>query len=177
MKKILAFAGSTSSTSINKQLATYAAENLENTAFDVVDLRDYKLPIYSTDEEGNGIPEDATRFSNLLDNYDGFIVSLAEHNGSYAAAFKNIFDWSSRVEKNVFRDKPLLLMATSPGGRGGATVLNAAATSFPHMGAKTITTFSLPNFYDNFKEGKLINKELLAALKSKVVEFENNVNQ
>ena len=177
MKKILAFAGSTSSTSINKQLATYAAENLENTAFDVVDLRDYKLPIYSTDEEGNGIPEDATRFSNLLDNYDGFIVSLAEHNGSYAAAFKNIFDWSSRVEKNVFRDKPLLLMATSPGGRGGATVLNAAATSFPHMGAKTITTFSLPNFYDNFKDGKIVNEEILSALKTQVNEFENAVNQ
>ncbi len=84
----------------------------------------------------NGIPEGASKFSSLLDNYDGFILSLAEHNGSYAAAFKNIFDWSSRVERNVFRDKPLLLMATSPGGRGGATVLNAAATSFPHMGAK-----------------------------------------
>ena len=177
MKKILAFAGSTSSTSINKQLATYAAETLENTSFDVVDLRDYKLPIYSTDEEGNGIPEDATSFSNLLDNYDGFILSLAEHNGSYAAAFKNIFDWSSRIEKNVFRGKPLLLMATSPGGRGGATVLNTAATSFPHMGAKSITTFSLPNFYDNFKKGKIVNEEILSALKTQVNEFENAVNQ
>jgi chromate reductase, NAD(P)H dehydrogenase (quinone) len=177
MKKILAFAGSTSSTSINKQLATFAAENLENTSFDVVDLREYKLPIYSTDEEQNGIPEDAQKFSDLLGNYDGFILSLAEHNGSYAAAFKNIFDWSSRVEKNVFRAKPLLLMATSPGGRGGATVLNAAATSFPHMGAKSVTTFSLPNFYDNFKEGKIVNDEFLSKLNDSVKEFENFVNK
>lgn len=177
MKKILAFAGSTSSTSINKQLARFAAENLENTSFDVVDLRDYKLPIYSTDEEKNGFPEDATKFSNLLDNYDGFILSLAEHNGSYAVAFKNIFDWSSRIEKNVFRDKPLLLMATSPGARGGATVLNAAATSFPHMGAKSVTTYSLPSFYENFKEGKIVNETLLLALKSKVIAFESSVNQ
>tara|TARA_B110000046_G_C13015087_1_gene408318 strand:- start:2838 stop:2942 length:105 start_codon:yes stop_codon:yes gene_type:complete len=29
MKKVLAFAGSTSSTSINKKLATFAAENLK----------------------------------------------------------------------------------------------------------------------------------------------------
>jgi len=123
MKKILAFAGSTSSTSINKQLASFAAENLENTAFDIIDLRDFNIPIYSQDEEKeNGLPEDAKRFSALFDQYDGFILSLAEHNGSYAAAFKNIFDWSTRVEKNFFRDKPLLLMATSPGGRGGATV-------------------------------------------------------
>ena len=175
MKNILAFAGSTSSTSINKQLATFAAESLENTAFDVIDLRDFNLPIYSSDEEQNGFPEDATKFSALLDNYDGFILSLAEHNGSYAAAFKNIFDWGTRVEKNFFRDKPLLLMATSPGGRGGATVLNAAATSFPHMGAKSITTFSLPGFYDNFKAGKIVNDEFAAALQEKVNEFENSL--
>ena len=177
MKKILAFAGSTSSTSINKQLATFAAENLENTSFDVVDLRDFNFPVYSTDEEQNGFPEDAKKFNELLNNYDGFILSLAEHNGSYTAAFKNIFDWSSRLEVNVFREKPLLLMATSPGGMGGRFVMAAAEQRFPRQGAKTITTFSLPNFYDNFKEGKLTNKELLAALKSKVVEFENNVNQ
>ena len=172
MKKILAFAGSTSSTSINKQLATFAAENLEISSFDVIDLRDFNMPIYSTDQEQNGFPEQATKFTALLDNYDGFILSLAEHNGSYAAAFKNIFDWSTRIEKNFFREKPLLLMATSPGGRGGATVLNAAATSFPHMGAKTITTFSLPGFYDNFKEGKIVNKDYLKELRKSVSEFE-----
>ena len=175
MKKIIAFAGSTSSTSINKQLATLAAETLENTSYDVIDLRDFNMPMYSTDEEQNGFPEKAKKFSALLDNYDGFIVSLAEHNGSYAAAFKNIFDWSTRIEKNFFRDKPLLLMATSPGGRGGATVLNAAATSFPHMGAKTITTFSLPSFYDNFKEGKIVDDEIAALLNDKVSEFEGKL--
>ncbi|MDG1399047.1 MAG: NAD(P)H-dependent oxidoreductase [Polaribacter sp.] len=176
MKKILAFAGSTSSTSINKQLASFAAENLENTTFDIIDLRDFNIPIYSQDEEKeNGLPEDAKRFSALFEQYDGFILSLAEHNGSYAAAFKNIFDWSTRVEKNFFRDKPLLLMATSPGGRGGATVLNTAATSFPHMGAKSITTFSLPGFYDNFKEGKIVNDEFASVLKEKVNEFENSL--
>ena len=177
MKKILAFAGSTSSTSINKKLATFAAENLENTSFEIIDLRDYKLPIYSEDEEKNGFSNDAIKFSALLDAFDGFILSLAEHNGSYAAAFKNIFDWSSRINSKVFRDKPLLLMATSPGGRGGKTVLEAATQSFSRMGAKEVISFSLPSFYDNFKEDKIINKELLEVLKEKVVKFENIVNK
>jgi NAD(P)H-dependent FMN reductase len=177
MKKILAFAGSTSSTSINKKLATFAAENLENTAFDVIDLRDFKLPIYSEDEEKNGFPEDATKFSSLLDNYDGFILSLAEHNGSYATAFKNIFDWSSRVEAKIFRDKPLLLMATSPGARGGQSVLEAGSERFSRMGAKELISFSFPSFYDNFKEGKVVNEELLTALKQEVNKFEKSVNQ
>ncbi len=177
MKKILAFAGSTSSTSINKQLATFAAENLENTSFDVIDLRDFSMPVYSTDEEQNGFPENAIKFNSILNNYDGFILSLAEHNGSYTAAFKNIFDWSSRLEVNVFREKPLLLMATSPGPMGGKFVLAAAEQRFPRQGAKTITTFSLPSFYDNFKEGKIVNDDLLSILTTKVVEFESNVNQ
>ena len=177
MKKILAFAGSTSSTSINKQLATFAALNLENTQFDVIDLRDFSLPVFSEDEEKNGFPEDAKKFSGLLDNYDGFILSLAEHNGSYAAAFKNIFDWSSRIEANVFRDKPLLLMATSPGGMGGKFVLAAGEQRFTRQGASSLISFSLPSFYDNFKEGTIINEELLVVLKEQVSQFENIVNQ
>ena len=71
MKKILAFAGSTSSTSINKKLATFAAQNLEKTAFDVLDLKEFSIPVYSTDEEQNGFPEDVKKFTALLDNYDG----------------------------------------------------------------------------------------------------------
>lgn len=178
MKKILAFAGSTSSTSINKQLATFAAKNLQNSSFEVIDLREFTMPIYSEDEEKeNGLPEDAKRFSALLDTYDGFILSLAEHNSSYAAAFKNIYDWTSRVEGNVFRDKPLLLMATSPGGLGGKSVLAAGEQRFSRQGAKELLTFSLPDFYDNFKEGKIINNVFLSSLKNKVQEFENFVNQ
>lgn len=177
MKKILAFAGSTSSTSINKKLATFAAENLENTSFDIIDLRDFRLPIFSEDEEKKGFPEDAKRFSSLLDNYDGFILSLAEHNGSYTVAFKNIFDWSSRLESTVFRDKPLLLMATSPGERGGQSVLEAGSERFSRMGAKELISFSFPSFYDNFKEGKIIDEELFNSLKAKVNNFENVVNK
>lgn len=176
MKKILAFAGSTSSTSINKKLATFAAENLENTHFDIIDLRDFPMQIYSSDAEKNGFPENAKKFSALLDNYDGFILSLAEHNGSYSAAFKNIYDWSSRINSKVFRDKPLLLMATSPGQRGGFSVLEAGADRFSRMGASKVILFSLPNFNDNFKDGKIINNSSLSSLKEKVYQFENLVN-
>jgi NAD(P)H-dependent FMN reductase len=176
MKKILAFAGSTSSTSINKKLAVFAAENLESISFDVIDLRDFEMPMYSEDEEKNGFSENTKKFSALLDGYDGFILSLAEHNGSYAAAFKNIFDWSSRVEAAVFRDKPLLLMATSPGDMGGRFVLEAGTQKFSRMGAKELISFSFPNFYDNFKEGEIIHADLMKLLKEQVTKFENAVS-
>lgn len=176
MKKILAFAGSTSSTSINKKLAIFAAENLENLSFDSIDLRDFDMPMYSEDEEKeNGFSNDVKKFSNLFDQYDGFILSLAEHNGSYTAAFKNMYDWASRVNANVFRNKPLLLMATSPGSRGGSSVLDAGITKFSRMGGKPLFSFSLPSFNDNFKDDKIVDEDLLNHLKSQVKAFENSL--
>lgn len=177
MKKIGVFGASTSKNSINKQLATYAAGLVNNIAFDVLDLNDYEVPVFSEDiEKGSVYPEGATKFNETLDQYDGFIVSLAEHNGSYAAAFKNLFDWVSRKNREVFRNKPVLLMATSPGGRGGATVLAAGKATFPHMGASITSEFSLPKFYDNFKEGKLANDEYTAALESATAAFEKSLS-
>ncbi len=176
MKKIAAFAGSTSTTSINKQLAGYAATQLKDTSFDVLDLNDYSAPVFSEDiEKSEEYPQGAAKFNETLDQYDGFIVSLAEHNGSYSAAFKNIFDWASRKNREVFRKKPVLVMAASPGGRGGAGVLASALGTFPHMGANVVSNFSFPVFYDNFKDGSVVNEELNEKLKEAVATFENSL--
>ncbi|NVK51657.1 MAG: NAD(P)H-dependent oxidoreductase [Flavobacteriaceae bacterium] len=172
MKKVLAFAGSNSKSSINKQLATYTVSKVNGVSYDVADLNDYPLPIFSLEIEAEGFPKAAEEFNKLLSQYDGFVISLAEHNGSYSAVFKNIFDWVSRIDRKVFKDKPVLLMATSPGGKGGAYVLETAKNTFPHLGGKVVSTFSLPSFYDNFKEGELVNVELKELLNKSIKEFE-----
>jgi NAD(P)H-dependent FMN reductase len=168
--KILAFGGSTSSTSINRQLANHAASLVEGGEVTGLDLSDYALPIYSSDEEeANGTPADAQNFLDAIRAHDAIVVSLAEHNGSYSAAFKNLYDWTSRIEPKLWSEKPMLLMATSPGGRGGATVLAAAEATFPRMGADLKATFSLPSFYDHFSaDGGITDPELAAALESAV---------
>jgi len=162
--KILAFGATTSSTSINRQLANHAAGLVPGAAVTELDLRDYALPIYSADEENaNGIPADAQTFLDAIRAHDAIVVSLAEHNGSYTAAFKNLYDWVSRIEQKLWSDKAMLLMATSPGARGGATVLEAAKATFPRMGADLRATFSLPSFHDNFSVGDGITDPALAA--------------
>lgn len=67
-------------------------------------------------------------------------------------------------------------MATSPGPRGGLTVLEAGADRFARMGAREVITFSLPSFQENFKEGKMVNETLFSTLKEKISKFENAVN-
>ncbi len=174
MKRIIVFAGSNSSTSINKQLATYASILTDNAEATILDLNDFDLPIYSTDlESKKGIPDEALRFLELLKTGDGIIMSLAEHNGSYTTVFKNLFDWLSRAEQKNWLGKPMLLMATSPGARGGQTVLNIAVERFPYHDADIVGEFSLPSFHDNFSNGKIIKEELDQELKEQVEQFKN----
>ena len=152
-KKIIAFGASSSSTSINKKLATYAASLFENCLVEILDLNDYELPIYSTDkEQKDGIPQLAHDFYNKLGTADLIIISFAEHNGAYSAAFKNIFDWISRINGKTFQEKPMLLLATSPGIRGGSSVLEIANKRFPFQGGIVKGSFSLPSFNDNFDD-------------------------
>jgi NAD(P)H-dependent FMN reductase len=161
MKHIIAFAGSNSKTSINKQLATYAASLLEGVEAAVLDLNDFDLPLYSMDLElSEGIPDDAHKFLEIIKSTDGIVLSLAEHNGTYATVFKNLFDWMSRIDGKLWSDKPMLLMATSPGARGGATGLEIAQGRFGYMGGNIVGSFSLPSFGENFSDGKITNAEL-----------------
>ena len=167
--KIIAFAGSNSQHSINKHLATYAANQFDNAQVEVLDLNDFAMPLFSVDlEKEIGQHEIAKSFLNKLESADILIVSLAENNGNYSAAFKNVFDWSSRILKDVFQQKPMLLMATSPGPRGGASVLEIAKTAFPRYGAQIKGLFSLPSFNVNFdlEKNEISNPELDNELKT-----------
>ncbi|MFV0564764.1 MAG: NADPH-dependent FMN reductase [Flavobacteriaceae bacterium] len=176
MKKIAAFAGSNSKNSINKQLVHYAASLFENVNVDILDLNDFELPLFGVDlEKESGIPENAHRFFERIKAADGVLLSLAEHNGAYTAAFKNLFDWVSRIEVKWFYDNPVMLMATAPGGRGGLSVLELAQNRFPRHNAHIVNVFSLPFFKDNFKDGKLVNPDYDLQLKQAIKQFEKTI--
>lgn len=165
--KVLAFAASNSSKSINKKLATYAAGLLDDAEVELLDLNDYEMPLFSIDREAaTGHPELAKAFLQKIAACDAMIISFAEHNGSYSAAFKNLFDWCSRIEPKVFQNKPLVLLSTSPGARGGATVLAAATGSAPFFGGQVKASLAVPSFHDNFdlERGVLKHEELNARL-------------
>ena len=158
--KIIALGASNSKASINKQFATFAAAQFENAGVEILDLNDYQAPLFSVDiESQSGIPPVIRSFVRKLDQADFIIISLAEHNGSYTAAFKNIFDWASRLEIKLFGGKKVLLLATSTGQGGGKSVLESALKRFPKHGADIAGYFSLPRFFDNFSPGKGITDE------------------
>lgn len=171
--KILAFAASSSTKSINNHLVSYAASQLEDAETEILNLNDYELPLFSEDREAElGQPGLAKEFLDKIGNSDAVIISFAEHNGSYTAAYKNIFDWASRINPKVFQNKPMVLLATSPGPGGASNVLAAATASAPYFDGVVKASLSVPSFYDNFdiEQGRItndeINGQLLTAISS-----------
>lgn len=156
MKKVLAFSGSLSDASINHKLVEHTTTKVKDLDVRMIRLSSYESPLYSKERETEGgIPEPIKALRELFDEVDGFIISTPEYNSSLPAGFKNTMDWLSRMEGKIFQDKPVLLMATSPGGRGGKSVLDHLSSIIPFWGAKLVGPFSLPKFNETFTESGL----------------------
>lgn len=137
--RVLAFAASNSRRSINRTLVNHATERLgallPGAEVEHLDLHDYEMPIYSIDREREiGIPAPAHDVFMRIGRADAILVSFAEHNGSVTAAWKNVFDWMSRIEMKVWQGRPMVLLAASPGRRAGAGVLDSQEALAPHFG-------------------------------------------
>ena len=171
--KILAFAASNSRESINQKLAAYAASLAENAEVELLNINDYEMPIFSIDREKEvGQQPLAQAFLKKIGDADAVIISFAEHNGSYSAAYKNLFDWTSRLGVKVYQNKPLLMLGTSPGPGGARNVLATATGAAPHHGADLRAQLSVPSFSENFDTAtnritnNEINEALIAAVKT-----------
>ena len=169
--KILTFAGSNSTVSINKKLVTFASTFFKDDEVEILDLNDYEMPIYKREIElEDGTPKPALDFAEKIDDCDLILLSTPENNGNFPAVFKNLMDWISRIKgRKIFNGKPMLLMATSDGARGGASVLEIAEKRFPFDGAEIFEIYSLPKFKENFDTEKgITDEEKLKELKEKI---------
>lgn len=175
--KIVGFAGSNSKKSINKQFVEYTLNQLKGHQTNLLDLNDFEIPMYGVDrEEKEGYPDKVKQFVEIIQSADGIVLSLAEHNGAYAAVFKNLMDWCSRYELKFFNNIPMFLLSTSPGGYGAGNSMQLGLNRLPKFDANIIANFSLPKFNDNFDiESGISDQELRANYESKLEEFKANL--
>ncbi len=159
---ILAFAGSNSTTSINYNLVKFTADLVSNNQVEILNMANYPFPLYSEDyEKAKGFSNSLIEFRDDIKKSNGLILSVNEHNSNPSAYFKNLIDWLSRLERNFFEGKKVLLMSASPGARGAQGALGIVEKLVPRFGGEVVATFSLPSFYENFDPAKgIINTEL-----------------
>ncbi|MEM9361836.1 MAG: NAD(P)H-dependent oxidoreductase [Bacteroidota bacterium] len=182
MKSILAFGASNSRTSINKQLAIYAANQLKNVEVTLADLNHYECPLFSVDDENAcGVHENAIRFYELVKESDAIVLSVAEYNGLHTSAFKNLWDWMSRIPMeqpmNIWNNTPMFLLSTSPSKRTMNNVLRVSKELFPHFGAEIISNFYLPSFRHFFKDGQIIEDTYKVKFEEQKNQFQKHIDK
>lgn len=164
MKKIVAFAGSNHSQSINKRLLKEALKLIEGYKIDEVELSDLETPMYGLDlEKESGIPSSILKLRKKIDEADVIIIASPEHNSMIPAFLKNVLDWLSRTGPKFLSGKKLILLSASPGRRGGQSNLDNMAAVMPYWGAELIGKLSLGNFNDHFSES--VSEEALEKLR------------
>jgi NAD(P)H-dependent FMN reductase len=163
MKKILFFAGSNSSKSINHKLVSFIATQIPNHNSEVIKLTDFDLPMFGEDiESEKGYSVNLKMLYNKIKEADALIISVNEHNGMVSAYFKNTLDWLSRLDRHFLEEKKVLLISTSNGKRGAASALEYTKNVLPRFGAIIVESFSIPSFSENFsQETQSISNEII----------------
>jgi hypothetical protein len=64
----------------------------------------------------------------------------------------------------------MVLLSTSPGGRGGQSVLEIALSQIPRFGGQVKASVSVPSFGENFdlEAGVIINDEIAGQIQEAV---------
>ena len=124
--RILVFAGSARSASLNKRLAAAAARAVQAAGAQatLLDLRDFELPLYDGDLEQLGLPPKLAELKALFKQHHGLLLACPEYNGSITPLLKNTLDWVSRPDPGekpleCYEGKVAGLLAASPGALGG----------------------------------------------------------
>lgn len=85
-----------------------------------IDLADIRMPLYNEDEDGADACIQVRRLRRTIARADGLLVVTPEYNHSIPGPLKNALDWASRPRgSSVLRDKPVLVVSSSPAITGG----------------------------------------------------------
>ncbi len=127
--KLLLIAGSARSGAWSVKLrdAARAVADAAGAQTTVLDLRALALPLYDGDiEAGQGVPAGAATLRDAIAAHDALVIITPEYNGFPTPLVINAFDWLSRLKDGLAAtsNKPVALLASSPGALGGLRALN-----------------------------------------------------
>lgn len=138
-RKVLVMAASTRTGSVNRALARHIVARLGFGApVEIVDLRQYPLPLYDGDlEVRDGIPAAAAALAGEMASADVLVLVSPEYNGTFTPLLKNTVDWVTRIDAFAFAHLRVLIASASPGRGGGANGVAMIRTWLSNMGIDT----------------------------------------
>jgi chromate reductase, NAD(P)H dehydrogenase (quinone) len=137
--KILVFAASLRTDSLNRKLAGVAARVARESGatVDLASMREFDVPLYDGDLEAKeGISVGAQELRRRLLESDAFILASPEYNASMPGTIKNLIDWTSRFRPQPFDGRHGLLISAAPSLAGGNRGLWSLRMPLEHLGAR-----------------------------------------
>jgi len=118
MTRVVAVSGSLRDDSYTRRALAYAVRAARDSGAEaeLVDLREYDLPLYDPDVGDTG---DAAELKRTVREADGVVLGSPVYHGSYSAAFRNFHDYCGFDE---YEDTVVGLLATAGGGTYGSTL-------------------------------------------------------
>ncbi len=92
--------------------------------FDYLDINEADLPILTGEQEQWQLPV-ITAYKEKINNAEGIILISPEYHGGMSGALKNALDF---LTSDLLAHKPVALLATAGGGKGGINCLNNMRT-------------------------------------------------
>ncbi|MEF8774420.1 MAG: NAD(P)H-dependent oxidoreductase [Halobacteriales archaeon] len=150
--------------------AALRAADRAGASTELIDLREYELPLYDADNED---PEDAERLTRKLRAADSILLGTPVYHGSYSSVLKTALDYSGFDE---FEDTTVGLLAVAGGGfpvtaldHLRSVCRSLSAWVIPHQAA-------VPNSHDAFVGGEIADDNLAErteVLGQRVVQYAN----
>jgi NAD(P)H-dependent FMN reductase len=127
--RVLFIAGSARSGALSVRLRDAARQvaDAAGAQTSVLDLRALALPVYDGDiEVRDGVPAGAATLRDAIRDHDAVVIATPEYNGFPTPLVINAFDWLSRLPDGLraTADRPVALLASSPGPLGGLRSMN-----------------------------------------------------
>jgi chromate reductase, NAD(P)H dehydrogenase (quinone) len=122
------------------------------------------IPLYNQDFEGEKRPVPVKELLAAIAAADGLVLCAPEFNHSIPGVLKNALDWASRPAfASVMVDKPVAIMATSPGALSGARCLEHTKVALDSMLARVVLAREciITSIAAKIRDGRLVDEDCL----------------
>jgi chromate reductase len=176
--KIVAVIGSISENSFTRKSVKLAIDEIEknkNYTVEIVDPRDFDLPI-----PGSGIMNDSRkRLQNIVGDADGAILATPEYNGSFSSIIKMVIE--NLGYPSELSGKPIVILGVADGDMGAIKSIEALRSVCAHIGGLVLpNSISVARIGTKFDENdKCIDEQTERRIRrvgSDLVKYINDYN-